>query len=513
MSSDLFGGQLFAAVDIGASSGRVMLGRVDGGAVSLETVHRFPNGVVELDGGLHWDFDSLFAEVLTGLAAAADTAASNGGRIASIGIDTWAVDYGLVNEAGDLVSVPFSYRDERGRGTVERVHRSLGPERLYATTGLQFLQFNTLYQLASEPELDGLQALLIPDLIAYLLTGERRTEATNASTTGLFDAVAGEWATAFLDALGLSRTVFPPLIQPGDTIGTLLPGIAGRTGLPADTKVVAVGSHDTASAVAAVPAQGGDFAYISSGTWSLVGVELSHPVLSEASRRANFTNERGVDGTIRYLRNVGGLWLLSECQRSWAAGGYPQALTALLDAAASLPAGGPTFNADDPAFTAPDNMPERIRAAVRNTGAVLPDRPAAVVRCILDSLAAGYARTLADAQRLADVSVDVVHIVGGGSQNRLLCQLTADATGKTVIAGPAEATAFGNVLVQARAAGLLTGSGGPRGAGPGGDLPGGSGHDGGLAGIRAAVAAASGLSVFVPAGRSNSFGGSVAVPG
>ncbi|MDV8147092.1 rhamnulokinase family protein [Arthrobacter sp. B10-11] len=459
-------GRVFAAVDIGASSGRVILGRVSGGAGSesatLETVHRFPNGVVASDGGLRWDFDALFAEVLTGLAAAARTAAERGETISSIGIDTWAVDYGLVNATGELTAQPFSYRDDRSRAAVAPVHQKLDPARLYATTGLQFLQFNTIYQLASEPDLEGLQALLIPDLIAFLLTGVRRTEATNASTTGLFDAVAGEWATEFLAALDLPRNLFPPLIQPGERVGTLLPEIASRVGLPAGTTVVAVGSHDTASAVAAVPAGAagsgaGNFAYISSGTWSLVGVELSHPVLTEAGRQANFTNERGVDGTIRYLRNVGGLWLLSECQRTWAQQGYTATLDELLAAAAALPFGGPQVNADDPYFIAPDNMPDRIRAAARNTGAVLPDNPAAITRCILDSLAAGYARTIADAERLADVPVDVVHIVGGGSQNRLLCQLTADATGKRVIAGPVEATALGNVLVQARAAGVVTG--------------------------------------------------------
>ncbi|MFJ4172298.1 rhamnulokinase family protein [Paenarthrobacter sp. NPDC089714] len=452
--------QVFAAVDIGASSGRVMLGRVSPSTgATLETVHRFSNGVVEYDGGLHWDFDALLAEVLKGLAAAASVTAGNDERITSIGIDTWAVDYGLVDASGELVSVPYSYRDDRSRSTVARVHAVIPPEKLYATTGLQFLQFNTIYQLAAEPTLDGLQALLIPDLIAFLLTGQRRTEATNASTTGLFDAVAGDWAVDFLDALGLPRNIFPPLIQPGETVGTLLPSVAERTGLAADTRVVAVGSHDTAAAVAAVPASAasGDFAYISSGTWSLVGVELDKPVLSEASRTANFTNERGVDGTIRYLRNVGGLWLLSECQRTWAAQGFNQSLPALLDAAAALPHGGPHINADDPAFTAPDNMPERIRAAVRHNGEVLADRPAAVVRCILDSLAAGYARTLADAERLTGRATSVVHVVGGGSQNRLLCQLTADATGKAVIAGPVEATALGNVLVQARAAGAVQG--------------------------------------------------------
>jgi rhamnulokinase len=481
------GHKVFAAVDIGASSGRVILGRMAGGAagsersVELEVVHRFPNGVVEIDGGLRWDFDALFAEVLKGLAAAATVAAAQGEQVASIGIDTWAVDYGLVNKAGELVAQPFSYRDDRSRAAVEPVHRKLDPARLYGTTGLQFLQFNTIYQLASEPDLDGLQALLIPDLIAFLLTGQRRTEATNASTTGLFDAVAGEWATEFLSALGLRRDLFPPLIQPGETVGTLLPEIAAQVGLPHDTRVVAVGSHDTASAVAAVPATADDggenFAYISSGTWSLVGLELKHPVLTEASREANFTNERGVDGTIRYLRNMGGLWLLSECQRTWAQEGFRPELTALLTAAAALPPGGPQINPDDSYFIAPDNMPERIRAAVRRTGEVLPDDPAAITRCIMDSLANGYARTIRDAERLADRTVDVVHVVGGGSQNRLLCQLTADVTGKKVVAGPVEATALGNVLVQARAAGAASG---------------------GLAELRALVVQSHNLQVFVP---------------
>jgi rhamnulokinase len=451
-------GAVFAAVDIGASSGRVILGRVSAdNSIELETVYRFPNGVAEVNGALRWDFDTLFAEVLTGLAAAGRLGAGRGERIASIGIDTWAVDYGLVNAAGELVAQPYSYRDKRSRSSVAQVHQLLDPARLYATTGLQFLQFNTIYQLASEHDLRGVQALLIPDLIAFLLTGVRRTEATNASTTGLFDAIAGEWATEFLNALGLPQGLFPPLIQPGETIGTLLPALAAQLDLSEDTVVVAVGSHDTASAVAAVPAETENFAYISSGTWSLVGVELRHAVLTEASRSANFTNERGVDGTIRYLRNVGGLWLLSECQRTWAIEGYRPELAELLDAAATLPPGGPVINPDDSYFIAPDSMPERIRTAVRNSGAVLPNHPAAVVRCILDSLASAYARTIADAARLSGLPVDVVHIVGGGSQNRLLCQLTADASGKLVIAGPVEATALGNVLIQARTAGTIFG--------------------------------------------------------
>lgn len=455
---------LFAAVDIGASSGRVIVGGVGDGTAELHMVHRFPNGVIEHDGTLRWDLDELFAQVLAGLAAAAEHAAATGGRIASIGIDTWAVDYGLVDAGGALAGVPFSYRDGRGPAAVAGVHERISPEMLYATTGLQHLPFNTIYQLAAETNLAGKQALLIPDLLAFGLTGVRRTEATNASTTGLFDAVAGEWATEFLAALKLPADLFAPIIAPGERIGTLSAEIAAKTGLSACTPVIAVGSHDTASAVAAVPAVTKNFAYISSGTWSLVGVELTAPVLGEASRLANFTNERGVDGTIRYLRNVGGLWLLSEAMRFWEQEGVDAGnpavapdLAALLDAAASEPPGGPLIDVDSAEFIAPGNMPARIQAAVSAKGATLESRPAVVVRCILDSLAGAYARTVKQAQELSGQSVEVVHIVGGGSQNTLLCQLTANAVGLPVLAGPVEATALGNVLVQARAAGAVQG--------------------------------------------------------
>lgn len=453
--------QMFAAVDIGASSGRVIVGHIDEAVAGLEVVHRFSNGVVKIDGSLHWDFEELFAQVLVGLGAAAQQARFTGGSIVSIGIDTWAVDYGLVDGAGKLVGPPYSYRDGRGAAQVGRVQGLISPEQLYETTGLQHLPFNTIYQLAAEPDLAGLQALLIPDLIAFKLTGERRSESTNASTTELYDAVAGEWATEFLTILGLPAGLFAPLIEPGETIGTLQEDTAAQTGLPVSTTVVAVGSHDTASAVAAVPAEEQNFAYISSGTWSLVGVELSMPVLTEASRMANFTNERGVDGTIRYLRNVGGLWLLSESIRTWeteaAPSGNPPPKLADLLAAAAIEPRGALIDVDSADFIAPGNMPERIRAAIHARGEDLESRPAAVVRCIMDSLAAAYARTIDDAQHLSGTKVDVIHIVGGGSQNELLCQLTADATGLTVIAGPVEATALGNVLIQARAGGVISG--------------------------------------------------------
>lgn len=468
---------VFVAVDIGASSGRVILGRLTDTGPELTTVHRFPNGVQFLDGALRWDVQSLFTEVLTGLRLAHEEAVRSGETVASIGIDTWAVDYALVDDAGTLRHLPFSYRDGRTDAVIDAVHSAVPPDQLYARTGLQYLPFNTVYQVAAEKSLGDVQALLIPDFIAYRLTGERRTESTNASTTGLLDAATGTWAKEFFGPLGLPPDLFPPLIEPGEAIGTLLPDIASRTGLPAGTRVVAVGSHDTASAVAAVPATSGSFAYISSGTWSLVGVELDAPILTEESRTTNFTNERGVDGTIRYLRNTGGLWLLQECLRYWSAEGQEPDLGVLLDAAAGLPAGGPTIDPDDPAFIAPDDMPPRLVTAAVRTGQTLSDHPAALVRCILDSLAAGYARTIADAERLAATTADVIHIVGGGSQNTLLCQLTADATGRRVLAGPVEATALGNILVQARAAGSLAG---------------------GLSRLRRLVAAGTTLAVYEP---------------
>ncbi|GAA2173713.1 rhamnulokinase family protein [Arthrobacter parietis] len=439
---------VYAAVDIGASSGRVILGRMGTDGPSLEVIHRFPNGVQETDGALRWDIDALFVEVLHGLTLARELTDAKGERVVSIGVDTWAVDYGLVNDDGALASQPHSYRDSRTTGVLDRVHGKVPFDRLYETTGLQFLPFNTVYQLAAEPSLENVQALLIPDLLGFWLTGKRRTEITNASTTGLLDASTGNFSSHLLDALDIPRRIFPTLMEPGETLGTLLPSITERTGLDSATTVIAVGSHDTASAVAAVPAGVDNFAYISSGTWSLVGVELSEPILTEAGRAANFTNERGVDGTIRYLRNCGGLWLLQECLREW---GRSVTLEQVLAEAAELPAGGPRIDADSDDFIAPEKMPHRIRSAA---GEAL-ESPAAVVRCILDSLAQVYARTLEQAAQLSGKPIDVVHIVGGGSQNRLLCQLTADVTGLPVLAGPVEATALGNVLVQARADGAL----------------------------------------------------------
>jgi sugar (pentulose or hexulose) kinase len=434
-----------AAVDLGASSGRVVLGQVRRDALRLTVAHRFANEPVRVGGTLHWDILSLFREVLTGLRAA--------GPVTSVGVDSWAVDYGLLDSTGALLGNPVHYRDTRTDGVLEQVTRRLGAERLYATTGLQQLPFNTLYQLvaaAATPQLATAHRLLmIPDLITYWLTGQIGAEVTNASTTQLYDLRTRAWAPGLIGDAGIPAHLFPPLREPGTRTGRTLPELD----LPGTPDVVAVGSHDTASAVVAVPASGEHFAYISCGTWSLVGVELDRPVLTEASRRANFTNEGGVDGTVRYLRNVMGLWPLQESLRTW---GNPD-LPNLLAAAAGEAGFRSVIDIDSPAFLPPGDMPNRIIEACRLAGQPVPRSPAAVVRCIIDSLALAHRRAVHQVQELSGRHIDSVHIVGGGARNALLCQLTADACELPVLAGPVEATSIGNLLVQARTVGVVGG--------------------------------------------------------
>jgi rhamnulokinase len=447
----------YAAVDLGASSGRVIVGRVSPAGLELSEAHRFPNVPVRLPDGLHWDVLRLYRDVLDGLRAAA------GGTdpIASVGVDSWGVDFGLIDAAGALVGNPYHYRDGRTDGMVEKVAAQIPPETSYALTGVQVLAINTVYQLAAAagtPQLEAARTLLlIPDLVGYWLTGRAGAEATNASTTGLLDVRTQAWSGAVLDAVGINPELLPPLRRPGEVVGPLLGEVLAETGLPSAAVLTAVGSHDTASAVVGVPAEGDRFAYVSCGTWALVGVELDAPVLTEASRAANFTNEGGVDGRVRYLRNLTGLWLLQESLRVWERAGLPAGLAELLGVAGALPAGGPVVDPDDPAFVPPGDMPARIRAACRQTGQREPASQAELVRCILDSLAAAFARTVRDAARLSGRTVEVVHLVGGGARNQLLCQLTADACELPVVAGPVEATALGNVLVQARAHGSVAG--------------------------------------------------------
>jgi rhamnulokinase len=450
--------RVVAAIDIGASGGRVIAGVIDDGRVALDPVHRFPNGAVELDGHLRWNVTALFEQVLHGLGLLA----ARYPETESIGIDTWAVDYGLLGDDGGLLAEPISYRDGRTEAAVRRVHEQLSHAELFEVNGLQFLPFNTIYQLAAEerePLLSGARHLaLIPDLLAFWLTGVLCTEYTNATTTGLIDVTTGQWALQLIDRLRIRPSMLPPIEQPGSLRGRLLPDVAARVGLRPSTVVTTVGSHDTASAVVGVPATGPNFAYIASGTWSLVGVELAAPVVTRAALVANFTNEGGVDRRTRFLRNVGGLWLLQESMRTWAEQGTPHQVQQLLADVAALPAGGPQIDVDDIAFIAPGDMPARINAALAAAGEPHQESPEALTRCILDSLAAAYARTVRQASSISGQRVDVIHVVGGGSQNEVLCRLTAVATGLPVIAGPVEATALGNVLVQARAIGAAPGS-------------------------------------------------------
>jgi rhamnulokinase len=432
-----------AAVDLGASGGRVMAGQVSDSGIALHEVHRFGNRPVTAGGTLYWDILRLYADVQDGLQAAARQF-----PLASAGIDSWGVDYGLIDHAGGLLGNPVHYRDARTDGVAARVHAAVPADELYAVTGIAQLPVNTIYQLAATPMLPHAQLmLLIPDLLAYWLTGAAGAEVTNASTTSLLDIRTQAWAAGVIERAGLPPRIFPPLRRPGDVIGAFEIPNERWSSLP--LRLIAVGSHDTASAVAAVPAMGEHFAYISSGTWSLVGLELPAPVLTGASRVARFTNETGVDGTVRYLRNVAGLWLLSESLRRWPGA----SLDALLAAAAREPALKFVIDPDDPAFLRPEDTPGRIASWLAGRGEAAPGEPAQTVRCILDSLALAYRRAIGEAQSLSGRHVDVVHVVGGGSRNALLCQLTADATGLPVLAGPAEATALGNMLVQARALG------------------------------------------------------------
>lgn len=453
-----------AAVDLGATSGRVILGGIEEGRLRMKHVARFPNtplSLLELNGeGLYWNIQSLYAAVEDGLREATRIAPG----LCSIGIDSWAVDYGLLR-GGRLLGSPHHYRDERTARGVELVHARLSPAQLFAHNGLQHLDFNTVFQLAVESATGFLdlaeQILLVPDLLAYWLTGRSHAEVTNASTTGLLSVTTRAWNSELLNELDLNPELLPPLVRSGEPIGALTEPVARRLGTAHNVQVTAVGSHDTASAVVAVPFRSKRSAYISSGTWSLVGLELDEPVLSDAAREENFTNEGGVDDTVRFLKNVSGLWLLSESMRQWQVDSDDAQrsadLQALLAEAETVDFHLEVFDPADARFVPPGDMPSRITEWYSEHGLRPPESPAEVVRCILESLAEAYARTIDAAEALAGMDVDTVHVVGGGSQNALLCQLTADRIGRTVVAGPVEATAIGNLLIQARAMGLVEG--------------------------------------------------------
>lgn len=448
---------LFGAIDLGASSGRVLAGLFENGKLQIREIHRFANNPLTRGDRLVWDFEYLMREIQLGIRELGAHAERLDSDLISIGIDTWAVDYGLVHE-GQLLRNPNCYRDPAHQLGVELVEAKLSFPELYKSSGLQFLPFNSIYQLsrqaALEPELlaKADHILMLPDLIGFLLTGQKATERTNASSTGLLNATTREWDGVVGEIAEVPVAKFPPLADAGEILGELR-GFAGKRFQ--GTKVVLVGSHDTASAVVAVPSQEKYFAYLSSGTWSLLGTELEQPILTPESREANFTNELGVDGKVRYLKNLSGLWLLSECVRKWELDSGERISLAALLHEASMVQPEALFEVSDSAFVAPDDMPEKIVRAMRLSGKPAPRTRAEFVATILHSLASSYSSNLERLEDLTGLSFDALHVIGGGSNNQLLCQLTANYTGRKVIAGPTEATGIGNLLIQARSAGEI----------------------------------------------------------
>ena len=442
------GPAVFAAIDLGAESGRVLCGHLVDGRMELEEAHRFPNRPVRLPDGLRWNLLALFAEALDGLRAA-----SVDHTLRSVGVDAWGVDYALLDGRGDTLGIPFHYRDERTIGMVERAYGRVPRETMYRTTGIQTMPINSVFQLLAESD-DRLAAAsriaLVPDLVASWLSGVVANESTAASTTGLLDARNGAWASELIETLGLPTRIFGELVEPGTTLG----GLLSHHDLGA-VPICAVAGHDTASAFVAAPLRDRSSAILSSGTWSLLGLELDEPALDDAAQEFDLSNERGVDGATRLLRNVMGLWLLQECRRSLELTGSRE-YEDLLRLAEAAGDDVPLFDPDDEDLLRPGDMPRRIAAACLRSGQRAPDSTGELVRSILASLACKYRLVLERLERVSGRSIETVHVIGGGARNALLCQITADVLGRRVLAGPVEATALGNVLVQARAAGELT---------------------------------------------------------
>jgi rhamnulokinase len=444
------------AFDLGAESGRGVLGLFDGQRLRLEVVHRFPNGAVRTLDTLHWDVLRLYSEMLIALRKAA----AEYGGIDAVGVDTWGVDFALLGRGGTLLGNPRHYRDPHTEAFPEAAFARVPAADIFRTTGIQFMRFNSLFQLLAlqrdrSPLLEAAETLLfMPDLFNYFFTGIKVNEYTDASTSQLLDANSRQWAYGLLQAFGLPTGLLGTLVQPGSVLGPLRPSVVAETGA-GPVPVITPGTHDTASAVAAVPARTQSWAYISSGTWSLMGVELPQPLISETVRQANFTNEGGVGGTIRFLKNIMGLWLVQECRRAWERAGQAYSYDELTRFAEAAPPFVSLVNPDDASFYLPPNMPAALAEFCRRTGQPAPTEPGPVVRCALESLALRYRWVLEKLEELTGRRLEAVHVVGGGSQNGLLCQLTADACNRPVLAGPVEATAIGNVLLQAMGLGLV----------------------------------------------------------
>lgn len=452
--------KVFLAVDLGASGGRHVAGLFDGKRLELAEVYRFENGPIAAAGNLYWDLLRLWSEMTSGLRAAGQKYT---GQIASVGVDAWGVDFGLLGRNDELLGNPYNYRDSRTNGMLEKTFEIINREEIFEITGCQFMEINTLYQLMAmrvqnSPLLEAAETLLMmPDLFHWLLTGEKANEFSDATTTQFFNPTTKSWATGMLDKLGIPTSMLGQIVQPGTKLGPLLPEVARATGL-SNVEVVLPGTHDTASAVMSVPAASKpgarpDWCYISSGTWSLMGVETPEPVISEKCSRLNFTNEGGVGGTIRLLKNITGLWIVQECRRVWKLGGQDYSWDQLVEMSAQAEPLVSFVDPDHADLTAPTDMPEAIRRLCSATGQSVPESPGAVIRCGLEGLALKYRQVLGWIEELIEGRIETIHIVGGGTQNRQLCQMTADACNRRVVAGPIEATAIGNVMMQAIAAG------------------------------------------------------------
>ncbi len=447
----------FLAFDLGASSGRAIIGSLNDGVITLEDVHRFENGPVDINGSLYWNLLGLFAEMKTGLRKALAT----GVQLSGMAVDTWGVDFALLDSTGAFLGFPRHYRDPRTATVLDYAFGKVDRERFYARTGIQFMSINTIFQLAAmERDNDPLlpvadRLLMMPNAFTYLFSGNVSAEYTIATTGQIYDPDAGDWAWDIIDALGLPRHIFPPIAAPCTTVGQLRDTICEELNC-SPIPVILAGSHDTACAVAAVPAEAGrSWAYLSSGTWSLLGVELDEPLMTEAALAANYTNEGGIDGKIRFLKNIMGLWLIQECRAEWKRQGNDQGWDALDELAAVEEPFRSIVDPNDEMFVAPGDMPSRIAAYCARTGQPEPTTPGQVMRCALESLALRYRQTLDEIEEITGQPIEILHLVGGGSRNKVLNQFTANAIGRPVITGPGEATALGNIVCQAMAVGAI----------------------------------------------------------
>ncbi|MHC4563974.1 MAG: rhamnulokinase [Planctomycetota bacterium] len=447
----------YIAVDLGAESGRVMLGSIAGGKLTLAEAHRFGNGPVDEQGTLRWDFDRLLAEIKTGIGRAANDA---DGQVRGIGVDSWGVDFGLLDADGKLLEKPYHYRDGRTNGMMERAFELMPKRQIYENTGIQFMQLNSLYQLLAMRETDAAalakahRLIFMADLFSYFLCGKAFGEYTLASTSQMMDMTTGQWSRPIFEALSLPMDIMPEIVMPGTVVGELTDAVAGEIGC-AKVPVIATGSHDTASAVLGVPGSGDNWAYLSSGTWSLMGVELPAAVVNDKTFEYEFTNEGGVENTIRLLKNIMGLWLVQECKRQWERQGDDLSYGQLTQMAAAAEPFFAHVDCDCSDFLAPGDMPARINKHLSDTGQKTTDDKGQMIRLVLESLALKYRSVLGALEDATGRTINVLHAVGGGIKNELLCQFAADAIGKKVVTGPIEATASGNVLIQARATGQV----------------------------------------------------------